>query len=128
MAPRGGAVGGGMAPGGGAAGGPVGGPQCSAPHAESEVNVLDTTANGSCGSRVSSTSGSRVSSGATGAGGSSKAGRCFGAYAAICSTGGGDRERRDGRPRELGRALDRRVLRPVLPGGHAVMVDAGASG
>ena len=50
--------------------------------------MLDTTANGSCGSRVSSTSGSRVSSGATGADGSSKVGRRFGAYAAICSTGG----------------------------------------
>ena len=87
-----GGMGGGLSAGGAlradGAGGPVGGPECSDPHAVSVVIVLVTTANGCCGSRVSSTIGSRVSSGATGAGGSSNAGRCFGAYAAICCAGG----------------------------------------
>jgi hypothetical protein len=49
--------------------------------------VLDTTANGSCGSRGSSRVGSNVDSGATGFSGESKTGRFLGAQAAICAYG-----------------------------------------
>jgi hypothetical protein len=49
--------------------------------------VLDTTANGFCGSRGSSRVGNKVDSGATGFSGESKTGRLFGAQAAICGYG-----------------------------------------
>jgi hypothetical protein len=49
--------------------------------------VLDTTANGSCGSRGSSRAGNKVDSGATGFSGESKTGRLLGAQAAICGYG-----------------------------------------
>jgi hypothetical protein len=49
--------------------------------------VLDTTSNGSRGSRGSSRVGSRVDSGATGFSGESKTGRLLGAQAAICGYG-----------------------------------------
>ena len=65
-----------------------GAPQCTAPQAESEVSVEDTTANGTCGSRVSSTTGTRLSRGVNGTGGWSNTGRSLGARAAICWTGG----------------------------------------
>ena len=48
----------------------------------------DTTANGSCGSRVSSATGTRVARGANGTGGWSNTGRSLGARAAIWWTGG----------------------------------------
>src|SRR4029453_8628007 len=80
------------APGGGvqpaALGWPVGAAQCTAPQAESDVIVLDTRANGSCGSRGSSRTGVRVDKGATGPSGESKAGRLLGAHAATCAYGG----------------------------------------
>ena len=49
--------------------------------------VLDTTANGSCGSRGSSRVGSKVDSGASGFSGESKTGRFLGAQAAIWAYG-----------------------------------------
>jgi hypothetical protein len=49
--------------------------------------VLDTTANGSCGSRGSSRVGSNVDRGATGFSGESKTGRFLGAQAAIWAYG-----------------------------------------
>jgi hypothetical protein len=49
--------------------------------------VLDTTANGSCGSRGSSRVGSKVDSEATGFSGTSKTGLPLGAQAAICGYG-----------------------------------------
>ena len=61
---------------------PAGGAQCTAPHAESDVIVLDTTANGSCGSRGSSRAGVNVDKGATAAAGESNTGRFLGAQAA----------------------------------------------
>ena len=73
---------------GAGAGGALGAPQCSAPHAESEVIIELATANGTCGSRVSGGVATSVSSGATGAGGWSKKGRSLGACAAIWITGG----------------------------------------
>jgi hypothetical protein len=65
----------------------VGEAQWAAPQAEPEVNVLDTTANGFCGSRGSSRAGNKVDSGATGFSGESKTGRLLGAQAAICGYG-----------------------------------------
>jgi hypothetical protein len=50
--------------------------------------VLDTTANGSCGSRGSSRTGVNVVRGATGPSGESKTGRFLGAQAATCAYGG----------------------------------------
>ena len=78
----------GRAAGGAGAGGAVGGPECNAPQAESEVIVELATANGTWGSRVSGGAATSVSSGATGAGGWSKKGRSLGACAAIWITGG----------------------------------------
>ena len=50
--------------------------------------VLDTTANGSCGSRGSSRAGVNVDKGATGPSGESNTGRFFGAHAANWVCGG----------------------------------------
>ena len=50
--------------------------------------VLDTTANGSCGSRGSSRAGVNVDKGATGSSGESNTGRFFGAQAANWVCGG----------------------------------------
>jgi hypothetical protein len=52
------------------------------------VMVLDTTANGFCGSRGSSRVGSKVDSGVTGFSGESNRGRFLGAQAANCAYGG----------------------------------------
>ncbi len=82
--------------------------------------MLDTTANGSCGSRGSSRVGSKVDSGATGFSGESKTGRFLGAQAAIWAYGAATFKRRGIRALEIGGALDRRVLRPVFPRCHAV--------
>ena len=72
----------------GAVGAPAGEAQWTAPQAESEVIVLDTTANGSCGSRGSSRAGVNVDNGATDPSGESNAGRFLGAQAANWVCGG----------------------------------------
>jgi hypothetical protein len=66
----------------------VGEAQCAAPQADSVVMVLDTTANGCCGSRGSSRVGNKVDKGATAFSGESKMGRFLGAQAANCAYGG----------------------------------------
>ena len=63
--------------------------QCAAPQAESaKVSVVETTWNGSAGSRFCSTGGAKLASGATGSGGLVNAGRSLGAIAATSSSGG----------------------------------------
>ena len=109
---------------GAAAGRPDGAPQCTAPQAESEVIVLAATSKGCCGSRCSA--GRRDQRGQRRHRHRRlvERGTVLGGQRRHLGHRRGDRQRRGGRFGELGRTLDRSVLRTVLPGCHAVIVDA----
>jgi hypothetical protein len=90
--------------------------------------VLDTTANGFCGSRGSSRVGSKVDSGATGFSGESKAGRFLGAQAAIWAYGAA---RFKGAVSGLWKSEGRSIGAYSGPSSHVAMqfiVDAAAAG
>ena len=93
---------------------PLGGFQCKAPQAESEVIVeLDTTSNGAWGSRASDDRATR-SRAAPPAPLVGRRGRSLGASAAICLAGGADRQRSHIRILRIGWAA-RPARTPVRP-------------
>ena len=103
---------------------PLGGFQCRAPQAESEVIVLDATSKGAWGSRGGSTIGVQRCERGHRRARISEDWPVLGRQRGHLLDGRRGRQRSHIRVLELAGPLDRRVLRSVLPGRHAVIVDA----